>query len=82
LTEPDDSRPIGGPWESGVSPSREWPCCAEATELVGLGKTTLRKLAGTGEIGVARVGRAIRTNRESLAAYTKRPAGGGAVAGE
>lgn len=41
----------------GVSPNREWLSYAEATELVGLGRTTLWKLASTGEIEVARVGR-------------------------
>jgi excisionase family DNA binding protein len=47
-----------------------------------LGRTTLWKLAGAGEIEVARVGRAVRINRESLTAYMKRSAGGGAVAAE
>jgi len=63
-----------------VSPSREWLSYAEAAALVGLGRTTLWKLAGAGEIEVARVGRAVRINRESLTAYMKRSAGGDAVA--
>lgn len=56
MTELNDSRPIGGPWGSGVSPSRKWLCYAEAAQLVGLGRTTLWTLTGAGEIEVARVG--------------------------
>jgi excisionase family DNA binding protein len=82
LTEFNDSRTIGSSRESGVSPSREWLSYAEASELVGLGRTTLWKLAGAGEIEVARVGRAVRINRESLTAYMKRLAEGDAVAAE
>jgi len=65
-----------------VSPRREWLCYAEATQLVGLGRTTLWTLAGAGEIEVARVGRVVRINRESLTAYMKRSAGRGVVAAE
>ena len=82
MTEFNDSRTIGSSRESGVSPSREWLSYAEASELVGLGRTTLWKLAGAGEIEVARVGRAVRINRESLTAYMKRSAGGDTLAGE
>ena len=82
MTEFNDSRTIGSSRESGVSPSREWLSYAEASELVGLGRTTLWKLAGAGEIEVARVGRAVRINRESLTAYMKRLAEGDAVAAE
>ncbi len=67
---------------SGVSLHREWLSYAEASELVGLGRTTLWKLAGAGEIEVARVGRARRISRESLTAYMKRSVGDGAVAAE
>jgi excisionase family DNA binding protein len=63
-----------------ISPHREWISYAEATELVGLGRTTLWKLAGAGEIEVARVGRAVRINRQSLTGYMKRSAEGGDVA--
>ena len=63
-----------------VSPHREWISYVEATELVGLGRTTLWKLACAGEIEVARVGRAVRINRQSLTAYMKRSAKGGDVA--
>ena len=82
MTELGDRRRIDRPSESGVNPSREWLSYAEATALVGVGRTTLWKLAGAGEIEVARVGRAVRINRESLTAYMKRSAGGGAVAAE
>jgi excisionase family DNA binding protein len=73
---------IDEPSASGVSPTREWLSYAEAAALVGLGRTTLWKLAGAGELEVARVGRAVRINRESLTAYMKRSAGDGAVAAE
>jgi excisionase family DNA binding protein len=70
------------PLRSGVSPHREWLSYAEASELVGLGRTTLWKLAGAGEIEVARVGRARRISRESLTAYMKRSAGDSPVGAE
>ena len=73
---------LGESLESSVSPHREWLSYAEASELVGLGRTTLWKLAGAGEIEVARVGRARRISRESLTAYMKRSAGDGAVGAE
>jgi excisionase family DNA binding protein len=82
LRELGNSRRIDGSSERGVSPSREWLSYAEATQLVGLGRTTLWKLAGAGEIEVARVGRAVRINRESLTAYMKRSAEGTVVAAE
>ena len=67
---------------SGVSLHREWLSYREASEVVGLGRTTLWKLAGAGEIEVARVGKAVRINRESLGAYMKRSAGDDVVAPE
>jgi len=70
------------PLRSSVSLHREWLSYAEASELVGLGRTTLWKLAVAGEIEVARVGRARRISRESLIAYMRRSAGDGAVAAE
>ena len=82
MRELGKSRRIDGSSERGVSPSREWLSYAEATQLVGLGRTTLWKLAGAGEIEVARVGRAVRINRESLTAYMKRSAEGTVVAAE
>lgn len=48
---------------------RNWLTYKEAEQLVGLSRTTLRKLIGAGEIECRRVGRAVRINRESLEAY-------------
>jgi excisionase family DNA binding protein len=82
MTELSNWQRIDGLSGSGVSPSREWLSYTEASELVGLGRTTLWKLAGAGEIEVARVGRAVRINRKSLTAYMKRSAQSGASAAE
>jgi excisionase family DNA binding protein len=82
VTRLSNPQRIGEPSASGVSPNREWLTYAEAMELVGLGRTTLWKLAGTGEIEMARVGRAVRINRKSLTSYMKRSAEGDAVAAE
>ncbi len=46
-----------------------WVSYEEAQRLVGLGRTTLWRLASTGEIKTARVGRAVRINVESLHEY-------------
>ncbi len=80
MTDIGNWRRVGEPVNIGVSPNREWLSYTEAGELVGLGRTTLWKLVGAGEIEAARVGRAVRINRESLAAYMKRSAVDGAVA--
>jgi excisionase family DNA binding protein len=53
---------------------REWVTYREAEQLVGLSRSTLWKLIGTGEIEYRRVGRAVRINRASLEAFMKRPA--------
>ena len=50
---------------------RKWLTYKEAEQLVGLSRTTLWKLIGTGEIECRRVGRAVRINRESLDAYMR-----------
>jgi excisionase family DNA binding protein len=55
-------------------PEREWLTYAEAGEIVGLSRVTLWKLVSAGEVEAARVGRAVRINRQSLAAYMKRSA--------
>jgi excisionase family DNA binding protein len=47
---------------------------AEAGEVVGLSRGTLWKLVSAGEVQAARVGRAVRINRESLTAYMERSA--------
>lgn len=48
---------------------RSWLTYKEAEQLVGLSRTTLWKLIGSGEIECRRVGRAVRINRASLEAY-------------
>ncbi len=48
---------------------REWLTYAEAQTLSGLGRTTLWKLLSAGDIKAARVGRAVRLSRHSLAEY-------------
>lgn len=58
---------------------RSWLTYKEAEQLVGLSRTTLWKLIGSGEIEYRRVGRAVRINRESLEAYMRRPAGSSTV---
>lgn len=52
---------------------REWVTYREAEQLVGLSRTTLWKLIGSGEIRCRRVGRAVRINRASLEAYMSGP---------
>jgi len=49
-----------------------WVSYEEAQRLVGLGRTTLWRLAGAGDIKTARVGRAVRINVESLFDYMER----------
>jgi excisionase family DNA binding protein len=51
---------------------REWVTYKQAEEISGLSRTTLWKLIGASEIEAARVGRAVRINRESLNAYMRR----------
>jgi excisionase family DNA binding protein len=57
-------------------PEREWLTYAEAGEIVGLSRVTLWKLINESEIEAARVGRAVRINRESLTAYMRRSTNG------
>ncbi len=52
----------------------EWLTYQQAQNLVGLGRTTLWRLASSGEIEAARVGRAVRLSRSSLIAYMIRSA--------
>jgi excisionase family DNA binding protein len=52
---------------------RGWLTYKEAEKLVGLSRTTLWKLIGSGEVEHRRVGRAVRINRESLEEYMRRP---------
>ena len=55
-------------------PEREWLTYAEAGEIVGLSRVTLWKLVSAGEVEAAKVGRAVRLSRQSLAAYMRRSA--------
>jgi excisionase family DNA binding protein len=74
MSEP--SSPLGAkqPAASMASPEREWLTYAEAGQMVGLSRVTLWKLVSSGEVEAARVGRAVRINRESLTTYMKRSA--------
>jgi excisionase family DNA binding protein len=56
--------------------TREWVTYKQAEELSGLSRTTLWKLISADEVEAARVGRAVRINRESLTAYMKRSVSG------
>jgi excisionase family DNA binding protein len=56
--------------------TREWVTYKQAEELSGLSRTTLWKLISAGQVEAARVGRAVRINRESLNSYMKRSAEG------
>ena len=49
-----------------------WVSYEEAQRLVGLGRTTLWRLASAEEIKTAKVGRAVRINVESLFGYMER----------
>jgi len=49
-----------------------WISYAEAQRYSGLGRTKLWELVSTGEVEAAKVGRAVRINRESLEEYMKR----------
>jgi len=49
-----------------------WLSYSEAQRLVGLGRTTLWQLVSSGEVKAARVGRAVRLNRQSLERYLER----------
>ena len=49
-----------------------WVSYEEAQRLVGLGRTTLWRLASTEEIKTAKVGRAVRIEVQSLLEYMER----------
>jgi excisionase family DNA binding protein len=48
---------------------RNWLTYKEAQTVSGLGRTTLSALVSAGEIKAARIGRAVRINRRSLAEF-------------
>jgi excisionase family DNA binding protein len=64
-----------------VSLEREWLTYAEAGRMVGLSRVTLWKLVSAGDVEAARIGRAVRINRQSLTDYMKRSANNAAVSG-
>ena len=59
-----------------VEVTREWVTYRQAEKLSGLSRTTLWKLLSAGEIKAARIGRAVRINRQSLDTYLKHASGG------
>jgi excisionase family DNA binding protein len=52
----------------------EWLRYEEAQRLCGLGRTKLWQIGSSGEVRIARVGRAVRFNRRSLLEYMDRQA--------
>jgi excisionase family DNA binding protein len=50
----------------------EWMTYRQAEEFSGLSRTTLWRLVSAGEVEAAKVGQAVRINRESLDAYMRR----------
>ena len=76
MSELSNSQGVRQPTLVRPSPEREWLTYAEAGEMVGLSRGTIRKLVSAGELEAARVGRAVRINRRSLTAYMKRSANG------
>ena len=51
---------------------REWLTYRQAGELVGLSRTSLWQIINAGEVQAARVGRAVRINRQSLLDFMRR----------
>ena len=75
VSELNNPRGVRQAVATGPRPKREWLTYAEAGEIVGLSRVTLWKLINESEIEAARVGRAVRINRESLTSYMRRSAG-------
>ncbi len=69
MSEPSSPRGSEQPTAHGIGPEREWLTYAEAGRMVGLSRVTLWKMVSAGEVEAARVGRAVRINRESLRGY-------------
>lgn len=51
-----------------------WITYEEAQHLTSLGRTTLWRICSSGEVKTARIGRAVRLNRQSLEDYMERTA--------
>jgi excisionase family DNA binding protein len=81
VSEPSSLRGAEQPVVLEVSPEREWLTYAEAGQMVGLSRVTLWKMVTAGDVEAARIGRAVRINRESLTGYMKRSAKNTAASG-
>jgi excisionase family DNA binding protein len=55
-----------------VEVRREWLSYEEAHRMVGLSRTTLYRLARSGEIRAAQIGRSVRLDRSSLEQFMQR----------
>jgi excisionase family DNA binding protein len=55
----------------------EWLRYSEAERYSGLGRSTLTKLVGSGEVKAAKIGKSVRINRSSLEAYMEQQVAGG-----
>ncbi len=53
-----------------------WITYEEAQRLTSLGRTTLWRICSSGEVKTARIGRAVRINRQSLEVYMSEAADG------
>lgn len=49
----------------------QWITYDQAKQVSGLGRTKLWQLVSTGEVGAAKVGRAVRISRRSLDEYMR-----------
>ncbi len=49
-----------------------WITYEEAQRLTSLGRTTLWRICNSGQVKTARIGRAVRINRQSLEDYMER----------
>lgn len=50
---------------------KAWLTYREATELVGLSRTTIWQLVSAGEVRAAKAGKAVRIDRQSLEDYMR-----------
>jgi excisionase family DNA binding protein len=55
-----------------ASTGAAWLTYKQAQEYANIGRTKMTELVNTGEVKAARVGRAVRINRESLEDYMER----------
>ena len=76
MSELNNPQGVRQPTGARPTPEREWLTYAGAGEMVGLSRGTIWKLVSAGEVEAARVGRAVRINRQSLTDFMKRSANG------